>query len=64
MMRTRLKLKPGQRGAKKESIKYGSALVCVRYRYDTELHKRYKTVELIIDETDWTPKPIRPGPMA
>ncbi len=32
---------------------YGDRLVCVRYRYDDKQRKRYKTVELIVDETDW-----------
>ena len=33
-MRTRLILKPGQRGTKKLGAKYGDRLLCVRYRYD------------------------------
>jgi hypothetical protein len=32
----------------------------VRYRYDVERQKRYKTVELIVDEVDWKPKLRRP----
>jgi hypothetical protein len=35
---------------------YGGRLVCVRYRYDTEQKKRFKNVELIIDEIEWLPK--------
>lgn len=54
-MRTRLKLKPGQRGTKKLLNQYGEQLVCVRYRYDAERKKRFKTVELIVDEIDWEP---------
>jgi len=27
--------------------------LCVRYRYDDKQRKRYKTVELIVDEADW-----------
>ena len=54
--RTRLKLKPGQRGTKKMVLKYGSKLVCVRYRYAEVTFKRYKTVELIEDEIPWRPK--------
>ena len=46
-MRTRLKLNPGQRGTKKLVTKYGERLICVRYRYDDEKKKRYKTVELV-----------------
>jgi len=34
---------------------YGDQLVCVRYRYDAERKRRYKTVELIIDEVNWQP---------
>ncbi|GAC1446889.1 MAG: hypothetical protein NVSMB56_09910 [Pyrinomonadaceae bacterium] len=57
MMRTRLKLKPGARGTKKLTALYGAQLVCVRYRYDADRSKRFKTVELIIEEVAWTPKP-------
>lgn len=28
----------------------------VRYRYDAQMYKRLKTVELIVDECPWTPK--------
>ncbi len=55
-MRTRLKLNPGQRGTKKLVTKYGERLVCVRYRYDEEKKKRYKTVELVEEVVDWEPK--------
>jgi hypothetical protein len=34
---------------------YGDALICVRYRYDSKAHKQYKTVEIIVSETEWTP---------
>jgi len=54
-MRTRLTLKPGQRGTKKLLTEYGERLVCVRYRYDEQSKKRYKTVELIIEEVAWKP---------
>lgn len=55
-MRTRLKLNPGQRGTKKLVAKYGERLVCVRYRYDEEKKKRYKTVEIIEEVVDWEPQ--------
>ena len=55
MMRTRLTLAPGQRGTRKLVKRYGDRLVCVRYRYDAEKKKRYKTVELIVEETAWEP---------
>lgn len=54
-MKTKLNLKPGQRGTKKLCEKYGDSLVRVRYRYDEIRRKRYKTVELIIEEKDWEP---------
>jgi hypothetical protein len=35
--------------------------VCVRYRYDKQQKKRFKTVELIVEEWPWTPpSPRRP----
>jgi len=37
--------------------KYGEKLVALRYRYDAAKGKRYKTIELIIAEEDWTPPP-------
>ena len=58
-MRVLLHLKPGQRGTKKLWEQYGDRLVCVRYRYDVETKKRYKTVELIIEARDWEPPPPR-----
>lgn len=56
-MRTRARLKPGQKGTKKLVEIYGDTLVCVRYRYDAQRHKQYKTVEIIVSESDWTPPP-------
>ena len=53
-MITKLKLKPGQRGTKKLAEEYGSALVCVRYRYDNRIGMRVKTVELIVESKPWT----------
>ena len=58
-MKTRLNLKPGQRGAKKLAAQYGNRLVCVRYRYDEKRKKRLKTVELIVEEADWEPQKDR-----
>ncbi len=55
-MRTRLTLKPGQSGTKQLVNQYGDRLVCVRYRYDAAKRKRYKTVELIVEESAWTPQ--------
>lgn len=56
-MKTRLSLKPGQRGTKRLIDKYGDDLVCVRFRYDTATRMRVKTVELIIERTEWEPPP-------
>lgn len=54
-MRTRLTRQPGQPGTKRLIEQYGSKLVCVRYRYDAALGKRYKTVELIVEESPYSP---------
>jgi hypothetical protein len=53
------KLKPGQPGTKRLVTQYGARLVCVRYRYDANQCKRFKTVELIIEESTWQP-PAKP----
>ncbi len=53
MLRTRLTLMPGANGTKKLVERYGARLVCVRYRYDSEAGKRFKTVELIEEESRW-----------
>jgi len=57
--RIRLTLHPDQDGAKGLRAEYGERLVCVRYRYDTQQQKRYKTVELVVAEEQWTP-PMQP----
>jgi len=54
-MRTLLHLKPGQKGTKQLLAQYGDRLVCVRYRYDAQRKKRFKTVEGIVAERDWDP---------
>ncbi|HEX9874022.1 MAG TPA: hypothetical protein VGA43_06645 [Deferrimonas sp.] len=48
-MKTRVSLKPGDKGTRQLLAEYGDKLVCVRYRYDPKERMRYKTVELIID---------------
>ena len=58
-MRTALHLKPGQKGTKQLLAQYGDRLVCVRYRSDEQQRKRFKTVELIVEEWPWTPPPPR-----
>src|SRR5690242_15941590 len=47
-------VQPGQRGTKRLLTQYGERLVCVRYRYDATRQKRFKTVELIVEEDAWT----------
>lgn len=58
-MKTRVNLKPGQKGTKRLVEQYGDALICVRYRYDAKAHKQYKTVEIIVSESEWTPPPAK-----
>lgn len=58
-MKTRARLKPGQNGTKKFVEQYGDALVCVRYRYDAVTRKQFKTIEIIVSESDWTPPPAK-----
>ena len=58
-MKTRLILKPGQRGTKRLVEEYGDALLCVRFRYDEKTRKLLKTVELVVEQSDWTPPPSR-----
>ena len=48
-------LPPGANGTKALLRMYGDQPVCVRYRYDRNNHKRYKTVEIIGDEKDGFP---------
>lgn len=55
-MKTRLTLKAGEKGTGKLTAQYGDRLVCVRYRYDEKRKKRFKTIELIIEEKDWHPR--------
>jgi hypothetical protein len=52
-MITKATLRPGMNGAKRLTEKYGRRLVCVRYKYDEETRKKYTTVELIEEVSDW-----------
>lgn len=54
-MKSRLNLKPGQRGTKKLVEKYGKSLLYVRYRYDESRGMRLKTVEIVVEEKPWRP---------
>ncbi len=55
MMRVGLSLRPGQPGTKGLLARYGKQLVRVRYRYDERTKQRVKTVELIVERTEWDP---------
>ena len=55
-MKTRVSLKPGDKGTKELHAQYGDRLVCVRYRYDPKARMRYKTVELIVDAKPYVPE--------
>jgi hypothetical protein len=55
----RLHLKPGQRGRKQLLAQYGDRLICVRYRYDAQRKRRFKTVEIVVAERNWEPLPPR-----
>jgi len=58
-MKIRRKILPGQPGTKKLVEKYGTDLVCVRYRYDAKRKRKIKTVELVVDEGYWEANPDR-----
>lgn len=55
------RLSATQPGALKLSLRFGDALVCVRYRHDAQGLHRYTTVELVVDEA---PVQKRPDPEA
>ncbi len=52
-MEVKATLTPGQAGTKHLVKEYGDQLVCTRYRYDKAKKRRFKTVELIIDDQPW-----------
>jgi len=54
MMHTRWTLFRGLNGTKRLVEQYGDRLVCVRYGYDAERKRRYKTVELIMEPASAT----------
>src|SRR2546428_4074420 len=60
-MRAQVTLQPGRKGTKRLLEQYGAKLVCVRYRYNEERRLRYKTVELIVEETPWEKSSGAPG---
>lgn len=62
-MRTVSVRRPGQKGTLDALREYGDRLVCARYLKDEIRGKRYKTLEIIVHEEDWTP-PAPTGPKA
>lgn len=56
-MDVKVTLKPGQPGTKGLLELFGERLVCVRYRYDPRLGKRFKTAEIVVDEQLWQDNP-------
>ncbi len=57
VLKTTDTLRPGEPGTRHLVREFGDRLVCVRYRRDEAGRKRYKTVELIVAEADWSPPP-------
>ena len=53
------RLRPGQKGTKKLLRDFGDRLVCVRYRYDEGRRTRLTTVEIVVGEAPWKPRPSR-----
>jgi hypothetical protein len=49
------KMHPGQPGTKRWQAKYGSRLVCVRYRGDRRRRVRMTTIEIVVEEAFWDP---------
>ena len=60
-MRAIKKILPGQPGTKKLVDKYGEKFVCLRYRADKNAKKRFKTIELILEEKEYQPHKIIPA---
>ncbi|MFN7930209.1 MAG: hypothetical protein U0Y68_20250 [Blastocatellia bacterium] len=56
-MRALRKLNPGDKGPPKKLAWCVTGNRCsgVRYRYDVAQRKRFTTVELIVEEADWSP---------
>lgn len=52
-MNTKRKIYPGQPGTQKWIKKYGDDLVCIRYKYDPDTHRKMITVELVVEEKEW-----------
>lgn len=59
-MRALQKLSAGQNSTRKLLDRYDYQLVRTRYRCDEHSHKRFKTVELIVEESARPAPPIKP----
>lgn len=59
-METRTTLRPSDKGTRKLAARFGSRLVCVRYRYVAIARRRCTTVELVVAEGAWTPRERAP----
>jgi hypothetical protein len=47
---------PGDRGTKRLVAQYGDRFVCLRYIYDAASGRRRRTIELLLEDEDWTPQ--------
>lgn len=54
-MRVEQTLRPGQRGTRRFVDRFGERLVCVRYRAEGD--RRVTTVEVVVDDRAWRPRP-------
>jgi len=53
------KITPGADGSKRFVKMYADQLVCVRYRIDSKINKRYTTIELIVEEAAIAQRPCK-----
>lgn len=44
---------PGEAGTRELVEEYGDKVVCIRHRHDEVHNRRVRTVEIIVDESDW-----------
>lgn len=50
-------LQRGTEGTARLARRFGESFVCVRYRVDDAMRRRYKTVEIIVEEMTYRPSP-------
>ena len=55
-MKTKRVIRTGKAGTKRLQKLYGDQLICVRYKYDYTRNRKYKTIELIVEDKEWAPK--------